>query len=297
MRKLRTWVGAIILGPISISVWAANPTNLPTVVVREAKQVEVSQNLSFPATVEARVHATVLAEADGVVRKIHASLGQQVKRGRRLFTIQQNDPIYQFAPVSTITPVSGMVSELSVTEGALVSKGQKLASVTDPTNLKVLIEIPAQDLALLQTGAVGKLECPALPHALNLTLVGVSPTVDSATGTATAELTPSKEDVKLLRPGLVGKVSFKAGVHKGFLVPEDAILQSQNQYFLRVVKDGVAKKVPVQVGQRMRGFAEIVKGLEEGWHVVERASGFIADGEQVKVEQAKVEQPAESSVN
>jgi multidrug efflux pump subunit AcrA (membrane-fusion protein) len=265
---------------------AAIPEKLMTVVVRKAQKTEVGQTLSYPATVEPKIRATILAESDGVVRKIHAQLGQPVKGGGRLFTVQQTDPIFQYAPVGTISPVGGVVSELLITEGALVTKGQKLAVVTDPKDLKVLVEVPARDMSLLTKGLVGRLESPALAQPLELRLAGVSPSVDPATGTAAAELIPSPKESLFLRPGIIGKITFKADVHSGFLVPEDAVLQSQDKNFIRLVVDQKIKKVPVTLGARLRGQIEITSGLEEGYAVVERSSGFVAEGETVKVEEA-----------
>ncbi len=281
-------VMALVVGSIATAVpeKIAVPEKLMTVVVRKMQKTEVGQTLSYPAVVEARVRATILAESDGVVRKIHAQLGQPVKRGGRLITVQQTDPIFQFAPVGTISPVTGLVSELLVTEGALVSKGQKLAVVTDPKNLKILVEIPARDMPLLVQGLSGRLESPALPKALDVKLAGLSPSVDPATGTASAELSPTVQDSLLLRPGMIGKITFMANVHGGFMVPEDAVIQSQEQNFLRLVVDNKVKKIPVTLGVRLRGQVEIMTGLQDGFSVVERSSGFVADGDSVKVEEA-----------
>ncbi|MGE4130261.1 MAG: efflux RND transporter periplasmic adaptor subunit [Bdellovibrionales bacterium] len=283
---MRYWL-AIFFGLISVAP-AGAATTTPTVVVRPSKQVEIGQALTYPAAVKTRVQATVLAEADGVVRRIHAQLGQPVTRGRRVLTVQQTDPVFQYAPAATIAPVSGIVSELFVTEGALVTKGQKLATVTDPASLRILVEVPAKDVSLLRSGLLGKLEIPSFKNPVDLKVVGVSPVVDPATGTATAELLPANsEQVKTLRPGMIGKVTFKANLHHGFLVPEDAVVQAQDKNFVRLVIDGKAHKQEVSLGERLRGQVEIVDGLKEGDLVVERSSGFVADGDEVKVENAE----------
>lgn len=284
--KLKFTLNAM-LGGVALACLTASAANrTPTVVVRAAEPQEISQVLSYPALVDAKVRAVVLAELDGVVRKIHSNIGQKVERGTRLFTIQQTDPVFQFAPVASVTPVTGLVSELNVTEGTLVSKGQKLATVTDPRSLKVTIEVPAGDVPLIQSESAGELEIPSVDKRLKLKLVGVSPSVDVATGTATAELRPAPADIDKIRPGMVGKMTFKANQRRGFLVPEDALIQSQNQTFLRLVKDDKATKVPVRVGARLLGRAEITEGLNQGDLVVERTSGYVADGETVKAEQA-----------
>jgi hypothetical protein len=86
---------------------------------------------------------------------------------------------------------------------------------------------------------------------------------------------------------LIGKITLKAGLHQGYLVPEDVVIQTQNKAFLRVVDGGVAKKIPVTLGSYVRGRVEIVQGLSEGMKVVERASGYVGDGDQVKVEESQ----------
>jgi multidrug efflux pump subunit AcrA (membrane-fusion protein) len=122
---------------------------------------------------------------------------------------------------------------------------------------------------------------------MTLKLIGISPNVDPATGTASAELAPSGPDMDSLRPGLIGKITLKAGLHQGFLVPEDVVIQTQDKAYLRVVDAGVAKKIPVTLGAYLRGRIEIVQGLSEGMKVVERASGYVGDGDKVKVEESK----------
>lgn len=281
----RLYLGAALL--FCAQVHAAVQDNLQTVVVRTAKRIEVSHQLTYPAVVEARVQAVVLAEIDGVIRKIHHTLGQKVRARQSLFTIQQTDPIFQFAPAAIVTPVTGVVSEMDVTEGTLVSKGQKLASVTDPGNLKLTVEVPAQDLPLIQSGSSADFESPALAGPITVKLIGISPSVDAATGTATGELSPARADTEKLRPGMIGKITLKADSHKGFLIPEDAVIQTQDKTYLRVVEAGIAKKIPVTLGFRSRGSVEITAGLSEGMQVVERSSGFVADGDKVKVEESK----------
>jgi multidrug efflux pump subunit AcrA (membrane-fusion protein) len=260
----------------------------PTVFVLTAKRTEISRILSYPALIEARVHATVLAETDGVVRKIHFALGKKVAAGSPLLTLQQTDPIFQYATVSTKAPVTGVVSEINVTEGALVTKGQKLASVTDPKNLKILVEVPAQDISSLRVGLEGSFESPSIPDKVPLHLAGLSPNVDPATGTASSELIPQKgERSLLLRPGMIGKVTFKTNLRSGFVVPEDAVIKLEDRKYLRLVVDGKVSKVPVSIGDRQRGEVEVTAGLEEGAKIVARSSGFVADGDEVMVEESK----------
>lgn len=282
-----------------VAVASVPEANLARVITLRAEKVAISQPLTYPALVEAKVQATVLAEADGVVKQIHSLLGQKTGRGHRLMTIQQTDPIFQFAPVAIKSPVAGIVSELNVTEGALVTKGQKLASVIDPKQLRILVEIPAQDLRFIGVGLKGEFVSPALSRPVPMGLVGVSPNVDPGTGTASAQLSPSGKTGTSLIPGMIGKVLFQVNLHQGILVPEDAVVQFRQQTYLRTIKSGRVQQVPVVLGERSRGQVEILSGLEDGEKVVTRSSRYLSEGDEVVEDnpQEKVETETKESAS
>jgi membrane fusion protein (multidrug efflux system) len=255
------------------------------VTVETLVQTDLFETLSYPAVVKAKIHATILAEADGVVRNIHVPLGQRVHLGQNILTIQQTDPIYQYAPVQVRAPVVGAISQLAVTVGARVSKGQILASVTEPRSVKLGLEIPAQDLSLLKVGMQGIFEVLGTDTTLKIRVVGVSPLVDTATGTASAELEPMEETHKIIYPGRVGRVSFKANQHQGMMLTDSALIVENSKTFVRVVREGKAIKIPVITGLRTRGKVEILSGVEIGEHIIARSSGYIREGAEVQVEE------------
>src|SRR5262249_47030293 len=102
---------------LSISFWlvwaavfasssGAAPDKAAAVVFGKAVQsTELFEVLSYPARVVPKVNSTVLAEVDGVVTRIHAPLGQSVGRRQKLITISHTDPVYQYAPVTILSPI------------------------------------------------------------------------------------------------------------------------------------------------------------------------------------------------
>ncbi|MCB0363410.1 MAG: efflux RND transporter periplasmic adaptor subunit [Bdellovibrionales bacterium] len=263
--------------------------NIPTVMVVKALPTEISRKLSYPGLVEAQVHANILAETDGVIKNIHVLLGQKVKAGSSLLTLQQRDPIYRFAAVKTKSPVAGVVSQIKVTVGALVNKGQMLVSVTDPKKLQILVEIPAQDLQMVRIGLRGSIKVPALDLPLPLEIVGMSPSVDPATGTATAQLYLIKNELSLLSPGMIGKVSFKTNTRQGFLVPENTVFTSGEKTCLRAVIKERTRNIEIKTGDHTEGKVEVVSGLEAGMMVISQSSSFVSEGDRVQVETEKQE--------
>lgn len=260
-------------------VQAAIPKT-PVVMVKPAQRTELFDVLSYPARLVPQINATVLAESDGVVSQILTPLGQSVKRGQKLFVIRHTDPVYQYAPVVIRAPVSGIVSAVKVTEGARVTRGEKLAAITDPSRNRIVVEIAGSDIPFVSKGLGGEFRVDGTDKPLSATVLGVSPFVDPATGTATCEL----EFKGVLSPGTVGRVSFKINSRKGFSIPDQAVVYKGDETFVRVVSEGKARRVPIALGKKQSGFVEVTKGLNEGDQIIERSSGFVADGEQVTVE-------------
>ena len=63
-------------------------------------------------------------------------------------------------------------------------------------------------------------------------------------------------------------------------------LTAEKTPYVRLIKAGKANLTPVVLGRKQAGIVEILKGLKNGDQVVERTSGFVAEGEQVDVQQA-----------
>jgi multidrug efflux pump subunit AcrA (membrane-fusion protein) len=271
----------------------------PIVFVQAIKLIELSESLTYPARVEPRIKASVTAEADGVVTKIIAPLGRQVKAKGAVLVIKNTDPVYQYAPMVVISPVSGIVSKVEVTEGSRVARGDKLVLVTEPSQVNVVVEIPAQDVRSIQAGQLAELKIPgdSFHEPVILKVKGLSPFVDPATGTASCELelAKAKDGSKSLPPaGAIARVTFKVNVRNGFSVPDSSITYRGKDPFVRVVQDGKAKLMPIVIGRKQAGFIEILKGLRPGDQIVERTSGFISDGEAVEVQHADVPPAAKS---
>jgi RND family efflux transporter MFP subunit len=234
--------------------------------------------------VESRVNSLIYAESDGVISKLHIPLGGHVRRGGKLVTIKHTDPVYQYAPMILTSPVEGIVSQVPVTEGSTIKKDDLVVAVTDPNQVRIIIEIAASDLQSFKTGMTGTFQVSGSAEKIPATVKGLSPFVDPATGTAKCELVVDQKEVIKLPPGSVGEAHFSINERRGFVFPENAIVYRGRDTFVRIVTGNTAKKIPVTLGRRQRGNVEILTGLHEGDQVIERSSEFIADGDKVQID-------------
>lgn len=264
---------------------AAVDTKAPVVSAKILKKSETSKDLVYPARAEAKVNAAILAESEGVVTKV-LPLGTVVKRGDRLLNITQTDPIYNFAPFKVVSPVSGAVSEVLVTEGTRVARGQRLATVTNPDSLQFNFELTTTDMKDAKVGLKGIFKIDSLKDPVEVVITGISPYVNNMTGTSTVVAEPTKKNLKIF-PGVLGQVQFKTAVRSTFLVPESSVVYRGDSTFVRVIENNKAKFKKVSLGFRSLDTVEIVEGLTENEVYIERASRFVADGADVTVQDEK----------
>lgn len=262
----------------------AKNKKIVTVFVDKIKKKKIFDEYVYPVKISPRVKADILAESHGIVSDLYASIGKKVKNGEKLFNVKHTDPVYQYRPIISKSPVNGVVSNTYITEGSTVSRGTKVMTVVDPSKFSILIEVTSQDLPYIKNGLLGYMSLNG-GKTVNVRVKGVSPYVDSATGTATTELElTSEKDKGSIIIGSLGKVRFRSNIRNGISISEDVVYYKGKKTLLRVVNDD--KKVSyksITLGKKFRGSVEIIKGAKDGQDYVVRASGYISEGDTVKI--------------
>ncbi len=262
----------------------SSPGQMPSVFAKKVVLTPIFDSLDYPGRIEAKINAFILAESDGVISKIIKPLGASVKKHDKLVVVQNTDPVYQYAPMQIENVVSGVVSQVFVTEGSRVAKGDRLMLVTDPSQLRIIVEIPAGDLKSIRQGIPAQLVQGS--EIWEVKVRGVSPFVDPSTGTANCELEFLAGQKNKSRPpaGALAKVNFKADQRSGISIADSAVFYRGKETYVRVIRENHAFLQPIKIGKKQFGNVEIINGLKENDQVVERTSSFISDGEEVKVE-------------
>ncbi len=291
--KFAWLIFSILATSLSTNIsFGAEPT--PEVVVTKVRSAILSSELSYPGRVSSVMNAAVQSPTDGIVREIFVTLGSKVKKNQRLFRVKKSEPGFSYAPLTIVAPVEGFVSDLKVSMGSEIARGQQLITLTDPTHLKISVEIAAQDLKLIHIGTVGEFisstaessaggssSSTAEAQSWPIRLSGVSPQVDPVTGTASVEILLSPNTGLLA--GALGQLKINVNSHSGIQLAESALRYRGNKTFVSVVEKGVARNLDVTIAGRSHGLVEIGSGLSDGATVVLRSSSFVSDGDKVKI--------------
>ena len=245
------------------------------VVAKGASLVTLSGQAQQAALVEARAEAN---EADKLYRR-QSELAEQQLIARSALDTQRAARDAANARVAQIqaqlgdrvirAPFAGVLGIRQVSPGSLVTPGTQIATLDDTSSVYVDFPVPEAMLAQVASGLHVRAQGEAYPGRI---FEGVVSTVDARIDEATRSVTvradfPNAD--RALRPGMLLQVALQRPERKALLVPEIAIVQiGVDSFVFRVGADASAERVPVEVGVRREGLAEITKGLQAGERIV-----------------------------
>lgn len=184
----------------------------------------------------------------------------------------------------TITaPFAGFAGLRSVSVGDYVNQGQDLAPLEAIDPLKVDFRVPEMYLSKVGVGQQLTLRLDALPGQERQGLVyAVSPLVDAGGRSILLRATVANQD-SVLRPGMFARVQLMFNQDKALVAPEAALSPSGETQYVYRVKDGVAERREVTIGERREGRVEILTGVAAGDHLVVSGLQRVTDGGAVQV--------------
>lgn len=180
--------------------------------------------------------------------------------------------------VALIAPISGVVTELGVREGAMVQAGMPAFTLTDLSSVWLLVEVPEAQAAQLRQGQPAVATVEKFPGTrFSGRIDYVYPELNVQTRTVKARLVLGNPGLAL-KPGMFAQVALASEPRKALTVPTEAVIRTGTRSVVIVQAGERFRATPVSVGAEMDGRVEILSGLKEGEAVV--ASGqFLIDSE------------------
>ncbi|HFE6600844.1 TPA: efflux RND transporter periplasmic adaptor subunit [Legionella pneumophila] len=213
--------------------------------------------------------ADVSIRISGSVTVIDVNLGDSVKAGQRLATVQSRLVGNPPPSVAVNAPIAGIIDARNINLGQAVEPNTVLFHISNRDKLLVVAQVYEEDLGKVKVGQevnVHVLSYPKQTFPGQVTLI--EPNLDPLTRTVNVRITLDNKE-GLLKPGMFVRANVILTHNKAALtVPNAALLQADNQQFVFVQNGGTYKRVDVKVGAVEDDYSEIIDGLVPGDLVV-----------------------------
>jgi RND family efflux transporter MFP subunit len=182
---------------------------------------------------------------------------------------------------AVVAPYAGVVSARMVEMGEMVTVGKPLMTGFDPSQLRVIANVPQDRLAAIGSRPNVSVEVPSLNRWIKAASVTVQPSADLRTHS-----TPVRVDLPAnlsnLYPGMFVRTHFVVGKESKLLIPQSAVVRRSEVVGVYVLDE---KDVPrlrqVRLGEaNAQGELEVLAGLNPGERVAREAvkAGMVAAG-------------------
>lgn len=178
----------------------------------------------------------------------------------------------QAGEVSLVSPLNGVVVEVSATLGEVLSPDQTAFVITDPSQVRVQGSVPELQIPLVREGAEVLVRLHAFPElVMPGTIAYVAPGLEERSRTLPIRVQLQTPDPRL-RSGLFGSIELlsEGAGERVLAVPVDALatIEGQDVVFVPGEKETEFIAQPVLLGRRAGGYFEVRSGLQEGQKLV-----------------------------
>ena len=287
LKDVRAQVGDVVKSGQVLAIFAAETVEAELAQAR-AQVAEAEATLAEARANAERAQSIAASGALSAQQVAQYATAEKTAQARlELARAQQAAQQLRLAHTRVIASDEGIVSARNATVGAVVPQGQELFRLIRKSRLEWRGEVTAGEISKLKSG-MGVTVAATGVGSIEGRVRVIAPTVDAATRNALVYVDLPEAVKRGFKPGMFARGEFGLGESSGLTVPQDAVVMRDGfAYVYRTgpIQDGQAKvtRLKVELGQRVEGVVEVVKGLAAADRVVASGVAFLADGDTVKV--------------
>jgi len=218
---------------------------------------------------------TILASADA----IQGVQLEKTELALKSAKVQKATLMEQIKKTTITAPFSGIVTAKLTEEGAFAAPGIPLLQITDIASLKFTVNVPEQELSQFETNQLYSLSADAYPETvLSGKVIMTGSKANMGNSFPVQFLVNNTSDLKI-KAGMFGKVLPIAigmkndGDEKFIIIPASAIVGTNIQPQVYLVKNGKAILQDITTSNRFQNKVQVSSGLTEGDVII--TNGFI----------------------
>ncbi|MFC6269725.1 efflux RND transporter periplasmic adaptor subunit [Frigoriflavimonas asaccharolytica] len=246
----------------------------PVSVVFPTDTLSINNSVSINATATYLLKSDVKANATGYITNMRINLGDQVRKGQLLFSVQTKesralgntinklDKSFRFSGVTTvICPATGYVNLLNHQIGDYVQEGEILAGITDSSSFGFVMNVPYEYHEMLINNKNLKINLPD-GKSIDGHIAKLLPSVDAVSQTQQVLVKPN--DNVSIPENLIVSIDLKNQQNGiGIYVPKSAVLTDETQtkfWVMKLKNNDTAVKIDVVKGTENENYVQIISG-------------------------------------
>lgn len=184
-------------------------------------------------------------------------------------------------------PFSGIIGLRNVSNGAYVTPQTVLTTMQDVSRVKIDFSIPERYIYLFKKGQKINFKVDGMDGEFEAEIYAYEPKVENDTRSLVLRAITSNPGKKLM-PGTFANVTFLVNQSSdAMMIPSEALIPKLKGQSVYVVKDGKAKLVDVNIGERTESLIQIISNeIKSGDTIITTNILRIKDNAPVKVEKA-----------
>jgi cobalt-zinc-cadmium efflux system membrane fusion protein len=216
--------------------------------------------------------AQVMARFPGPIRSLRANIGDQVRAGQALASIESNLSLTTY----TVTaPISGVVLQRNASVGGVAAEGMALYEIGDLSELWVDLHVFGADAQHITAGSPVLITRMGDQVTTETVLERILPSTATASQSTIARARVRNTD-GMWRPGSAVRARVTVAQQPvALMVPQTALQTMENMDVVFVRTGETYTQRPVKLGKRDPGQVEILSGLKAGEEVVTAQSFLI----------------------
>jgi membrane fusion protein (multidrug efflux system) len=221
--------------------------------------------------------------ANGNASEAELSRARSAERGARARRAQARETLDN---QTLEAPIAGFVAERGdgIVVGNFLQRGSRVARIVDLSRVEVEISVGEREVRFIEEGSPATVITPSCSLRERPAEVGaIAAGSDLQTGSFPVVVSWDRqcEDV---RSGVSASVRIEPTEQAlELIVPASAVEQEEDQAYLFVAEDGVARRREIRLGERLGNRAVVLEGVEPGELVLVSGLTVVSDGSAIDV--------------
>jgi RND family efflux transporter MFP subunit len=191
-------------------------------------------------------------------------------------------------PLDVQSNVSGVLTSVNYSKGDFVNEGDILATVTDPSSLVLVVNVPYEYHTYVYRGRSCTVKFPD-GKVIQTTIQEEVPFIDSASQTQSFLIRFPGNQLLPENMNLIVHIPVQQKLN-ALSLPLEAIQTNETQdefWVMKLVNDSIAIRLPVTVGLQNDSLREIISGISINDKIIVKGAYGLTDSALVKVQSEK----------